>query len=50
MTTTVATLPQSASRETEWARALMIGLERHGPTPIFTMLAAEMDYEPGRSS
>jgi hypothetical protein len=43
-----ATLPESAAIEAEWTRALRIGLERHGRTPIFDALTAEMgrDTEP----
>ena len=43
---TVATIPSSAARETVWARALRDGLERHGPTPTFWAVVADLGYEP----
>lgn len=31
----------SAAQEQPWSRALRLGLEKYGPTPIFDALAAE---------
>lgn len=40
------TIPTSAARETPWARALRDALERHGPTPTFDAVAADLGYVP----
>ena len=44
--TDTATLPSSAARETVWARALRIGLYRHGATPLYDAVVAELGYRP----
>lgn len=38
-------LIESAAQEQPWSKALRLGLERYGPTPIYDQLVAETEAQ-----